>query len=224
MRNPFKALSKFEWGLYILSLSLVALSYTLSQSGFLSFIASLIGVTALIFVAKGDVFGQVITVIFALFYAYISLKFKYYGEMITYLGMTAPMAVMAVISWMRNPYADTREVKVASLRARHFVWVGVFTAAVTAVFYFILSALGTPNLFFSTLSVTTSFAASALTFLRSPYYALAYAANDVVLIVLWVLASLTDISYLPMIICFAAFLINDIYGFINWTKMKNRQS
>ena len=83
MRNPFKSLNKFEWGLYILSLLLVILSYVLSGSGFLSFIASLIGVTALIFVAKGDVFGQVITVVFALFYAYISLKFRYYGEMIT---------------------------------------------------------------------------------------------------------------------------------------------
>ena len=164
------------------------------------------------------------TVVFALFYAYISLRFRYYGEMITYLGMTAPMAVMAVISWVKNPYEGPREVRVASLGARHFAWVGVFTAAVTAIFYFILSALETPNLFFSTISVTTSFAASALTFLRSPYYALAYAANDVVLIVLWVLASITDISYLPMIICFVAFLINDIYGFINWTKMKSRQS
>ncbi len=224
MRNPFSSLNKFEWGLYILSLSLVTLSYVLSGSGFLSFIASLIGVTALIFVAKGDVWGQVITVVFALFYAYISLKFRYYGEMITYLGMTAPMAIMAVISWIRNPYDGTREVKVARLRARHFVWVSVLTVAVTAIFYFILSVLDTPNLLFSTLSVTTSFSASALTFLRSPYYALAYAANDVVLIVLWVLASITDISYLPMIICFVAFLINDIYGFINWTKMKNRQS
>ena len=224
MRNPFSSLNKLEWGLYVLSLSLVTLSYLLSQSGFLSFVASLIGVTALIFVAKGDVFGQVMTVIFALFYAYISLKFRYYGEMITYVGMTAPMAVMAVISWVRNPYNGTREVRVARLRAAHFVWVAVLTVAVTAVFYFILAALDTPNLFFSTLSVTTSFAASALTFLRSPYYALAYAANDVVLIVLWVLASITDISYLPMIICFVAFLINDIYGFINWTKMKNRQS
>ena len=224
MRNPFSYLNKLEWGLYVLSLSLVTLSYLLSQSGFLSFVASLIGVTALIFVAKGDVFGQVMTVVFALFYAYISLKFKYYGEMITYVGMTAPMAVMAVISWVRNPYAGTREVRVARLRAAHFVWVAVLTVAVTAVFYFILAALDTPNLFFSTLSVTTSFAASALTFLRSPYYALAYAANDVVLIVLWVLASITDISYLPMIICFVAFLIDDIYGFINWTKMKNRQS
>lgn len=224
MRNPFKSLNKFEWGLYILSLSLVIFSYVLSGSGFLSFIASLIGVTALIFVAKGDVFGQVITVIFALFYGYISLKFRYYGEMITYIGMTAPMAVMAVISWVRNPYDGTREVRVAHLRPFHFIWVSVLTVAVTTIFYFILSALDTPNLFFSTISVTTSFAASALTFLRSPYYALAYAANDVVLIVLWVLASITDISYLPMIICFVAFLINDIYGFINWTKMKNRQS
>ena len=68
---------------------------------------------------------------------------------------------------------------------------------VTVLFYFILKALNTANLFFSTLSITTSFVASYLTFLRSPYYAIGYSANDVVLIILWILASVEDISYLP---------------------------
>ena len=57
----------------------------------------------------------------------------------------------------------------------------------------------------------------------SSYFALAYAANDIVLIVLWVLAAISDISYLSVIVCFAAFLVNDIYGFINLLKMKKRQ-
>lgn len=89
---------------------------------------------------------------------------------------------------------------------------------------FNLKAFHTANLIPSTLSVTTSFVAVYLTFRRSAHYALAYAANDVVLIVLWVLASLNDISYLSVVVCFAVFLINDIYGFMNWSKMQERQA
>ena len=82
----------------------------------------------------------------------------------------------------------------------------------------------TANLLPSTLSVTTSFVAVYLTFRRSPYFALAYATNDIILIILWVLASIYDMKYISVVVCFAAFLINDIYGFISWRKIKIRQS
>ena len=36
-------------------------------------------------------------------YGAISYTFAYYGEMITYLGMTMPMAVFALISWNAQP-------------------------------------------------------------------------------------------------------------------------
>ena len=57
----------------------------------------------------------------------------------------------------------------------------------------------------------------------SPYFALAYAANDVVLIILWILAAIEDISYLSVIICFVMFLINDLYGFVSWKQMEKQQ-
>lgn len=44
-----------------------------------------------------------------------------------------------------------------------------------------------------------------------------------VLIVLWVSASIADARYISVVVCIAAFLINDIYGFLNWRKMKERQ-
>lgn len=75
----------------------------------------------------------------------------------------------------------------------------------------------------SIVSVTTSFLAVYLTFRRSAFFALAYAANDVVLIVLWVLAARTEPRYLSMVACFAAFLVNDLYGFWSWRKMHARQ-
>jgi len=224
----FKTLTKFEKGLWLTSLAVTILSYLLSYlfSGggdLLNLIASLIGVTALIFVAKGLVLGQLLTVVFSVFYGIISVLFSYYGEMITYLFMTTPMAIVAAIEWIKNPYKDTQEVKVHKVTKKQLVIMWLLALVVTVLFYFILKALNTANLFFSTLSITTSFVASYLTFLRSPYYAIGYSANDVVLIILWILASVEDISYLPMVACFIMFLFNDLYGFYNWRRMQKRQ-
>jgi len=224
--NPFKDLNKFEWGLWIGSLIGIAAAFIVCGRVQISVLcALLIGATALIFVSKGHPLGQLLTLAFACFYAYISLQFRYWGEMITYMGMTAPMALAALISWIRHPAKKGEpEVKVRSVKPVEFLLLCVLTAAVTALFYFILRALNTPNLFWSTVSIATSFSAAALTFLRSPYYALAYAANDVVLIVLWVIASIEDFAYLPMIVCFLIFLVNDSYGFYNWRKINKKQS
>lgn len=224
MLNAFRDLTRGERRLWLCSMAVIAASFVLSGGGdWLPAMASLIGVTALIFVAKGYVLGQVLTVVFAAFYGVISYFFQYYGEMITYMCMTAPIALMAVISWLRHPYQGTREVAVQDVTRRQVLVMSLWATVTTAAFYFILKALGNANLAVSTISVTTSFVASYLTFLRSPYYALAYAANDVVLIVLWVMAAMVDFTCLPMVLCFVMFLINDLYGFINWQRMRARQ-
>ena len=160
---------------------------------------------------------------FAVFYGVISFGQQYYGEMITYLGMSSPMAIAAAVAWLKNPFRDTKEVAVRPMTKKTVGWLTVSTVLVTAAFYFILGAMGNASLAVSTLSVTTSFLASALTYFRSPYYALAYAANDVVLIVLWIIAAVGDLSYLSMVLCFVMFLANDLYGFFNWRRMEKIQ-
>ena len=94
---------------------------------------------------------------------------------------------------------------------------------VTLLFWWILAFFGTANLLPSTISVTTSFLAVYLTFRRSPWFALAYGANDLVLILLWSMAALEEPRYLSVIVCFAAFLVNDLYGFFAWRRMEKRQ-
>ena len=195
------------------------------RTNYMTLCASLIGVTSLIFNAKGNPLGQLLMVIFSVLYGIISYTFAYYGEMVTYLGMTMPMAAFALVSWLKNPYNGNRaQVKVNSIKKSEHILMWFFTTVVTIVFYFILDFFKTANIIPSTLSVTTSFVAVYLTFRRSPYFALAYAANDIILIVLWVLASLHDTSYVSVVVCFIAFLSNDIYGFINWQRMKKRQA
>ena len=194
------------------------------RKSYLTLAASLLGVTSLIFNAKGNPIGQVLMVVFSFLYSVISYSFRYYGEMITYLAMTMPMAVFALISWLKNPYDGNKsEVRVDSVGKREAWLMCIATGAVTAAFYFILQYFHTANIVPSTISVTTSFLAAYLTFRRNPYFALAYAANDVVLIVLWAIASAAEIRYLSVVVCFLAFFANDVYGFISWRKMKIRQ-
>ncbi len=221
-----KYFSKAEIILWCSSAVLIVTSFCIfDRENYLTLAASLIGVTSLIFNAKGNPLGQLLMVIFSLLYGIISYTFGYYGEMITYLGMTMPMAAFALISWLRNPYNGNRaQVRVNNIGKKENAVMWIIAAAVTVLFFFILKHFGTANLVPSTLSVTTSFVAVYLTFRRSPYFALAYASNDVVLIVLWVLASLTDTRYVSVIVCFAAFLVNDIYGYISWKKMEVKQS
>ncbi len=217
--------TKGELALWLGSLVLIVAAFCIwDRMNYLTLAASLVGVMSLIFCAKGNPAGQVLIIVFAALYGIISWESAYYGEMITYVGMTAPMAVWALIVWLRHPYAGRRaEVKVNRLRAREYLLMALLAAAVTAAFYFILRALNTANLIPSTISVTTSFVAVYLTARRSPFYALGYAANDVVLIVLWSLAAAQDLSYLSVVICFVVFFVNDLYGFFNWMRMQRRQ-
>lgn len=217
--------TKADLTLWCISVAVIIISFSIfDRESFLTLTASLIGVTSLIFNAKGNPFGQFLMVIFSVLYGIIAFTFAYYGEMITYIGMTAPMAVFSLISWLRNPYNGNKsEVKVNRLKSKEIIFMILLTVIITIIFYYILLYFNTANLIPSTISVTTSFIAVYLTFRRSAFYAIGYAANDIVLIIMWIMATLSDISYLSVVICFMIFLINDIYGFISWSKMQKRQ-
>ncbi|MBE6679454.1 MAG: nicotinamide mononucleotide transporter [Ruminococcaceae bacterium] len=225
MKKLLSYFTKSELAIWIFSMVFIITSFLLfDRANYLTLIASLMGATSLIFCAKGNPIGMIIMVFFCLFYGYISWTFRYYGELMTYVFMSLPMSVFSLVSWLKNPYkGNVSEVAVRKLRRNDIISMILLTILVTTVFYFILDYFDTANLIPSTLSVSTSFFAVFLMYKRSPYYALAYAANDIVLIILWILASISDISYISVVICFITFLVNDIYGFINWRRMQKKQ-
>ena len=197
LREYFSNTEILIWS--ISSLLVIVSFFLFDRSNVLILSASLIGVTYLILNAKGNPLGQVLVILFSVLYGIISFTFTYYGEMITYLGMTMPMAVFALISWLRNPFNGNRaEVTVGTISKAETVFMIALSAIVTVLFYFILQAFHTANILPSTLSVTTSFLAA--------------------------LASLSDTRYISVVICFAVFLFNDIYSFFCWQSMKKRQS
>ena len=226
MNNPIKTLTKREWSIWLGSIIIVLISNLATKDfDLLTLVAALTGVTSLIFAAKGNVWGQVLMILFSILYGIISFRFRYWGEMMTYLGMTLPMAVWSTITWIENPSENNgNEVQIQSLSKKHIVALCISGIIVTAVFYYILKSFNTPNIMFSTISIITSFIAASLTMLRSSYYAVWYAVNDVVLIILWVLASLKDPAYIPVVVNFSIFFMNDMYGFMSWKQRELEQA
>ena len=141
MKKLLSYFSKIEIALWCSSIALILISFiAFDRANYLTLIASLVGVTSLIFNSKGNPFGQVLMVIFSLLYGVISYTFNYYGEMITYVGMTMPMAVFALISWLRNPYKGNKaEVKVNSISKNETLFMFIAATVTTILFYYLLA-------------------------------------------------------------------------------------
>ena len=225
IKDFFRNVRPIEYVIFACSVCAILLSFFLTRNtDYLQLTASLLGAVALILIAKGHVLGQILSVVFSVFYGVISYFCGYYGEIITYLGMSAPVAVLAVVSWLKNPFRGNKsEVTVNRLPLKEYPVILAVSLIVSVAFFFILRALHTPNLWWSTVSVLTSCTAMLLCVRRSPYYAFAYCANDLVLIVLWSLMSAENTVYVAMVVCFVVFLVNDIYGLINWLRLLRRQ-
>ncbi len=224
-KEKLKYFTPEEYALWLGSMGVIIAAYILfGSTSVLNFVSSLIGVTALIFCAKGNPIGQVLMVVFCVLYAVISWSFRYYGELITYVCMSMPMALIALVAWLKHPFEGKKsEVAVGVTTKKDWLWMSALTVVVTVIFYFVLRFFNTANLIPSTFSITTSFLAVLLTAKRSPYFALAYFFNDIVLIVLWALATRQNTEYISVIICFSMFLLHDGYGFMCWKRRQKQQ-
>lgn len=224
MKNPFMYLNKKDWLLYSISLLVVIGANLIVKVDVLNLITTIIGVTALIFIAKGNVWGQVCSVLFCFFYSAQAYLQRYYGEIIICMVMTLPLAIFSIVTWIRNPFKkDETVVKICYISLKEKVFLAFLSVLVTTVFYFVLKALGTASLLVSTISVFTSFLASYLMLRRNSFYAVAYMLNDVVLITLWGIATINDLSNASVLACFLMFLFNDLYAFVKWKNREKEQ-
>ena len=225
MKIPFAELNKKDWILYIISLVIVVVSNLFAETiDVFNFFSTIVGVTALIFIAKGNVWGQIFSLIFAILYAITSYKSRYFGEVFICVLMTIPLSIFSIVVWLKNPYQRGKNVvKIHKLTVKEIIFTAFFAVFVTVVFYFILRAFNTPNLIVSTVSICTSFLASYLMLRRNSFYAIAYTLNDIVLIILWTLASVGDTSNIPVLACFSMFLFNDLYAFFRWKAREKEQ-
>ena len=226
MKKFFKNWNLFEIIFLFCSLLVVSLCFAFgSDKNVFSFIVSLVGVVSVLTVAKGLVVAPFINIVYNILYAIISITQKYYGEAIIYSGLMIPICVLSIVSWLKNKNKDNSDVvDINKIKGKEYLYLAVATVVATIGFYFLLKVLNTNELIISTISLVTSLVASYLMLRRCSYYALGYILNDIILIVLWsIVVKNSGIGYLPTVISFCVFLINDIYGFVHWKLEEKKQ-
>lgn len=208
--------------LYLFGLALIITMSVCFGASWMSAITGLFGLTCVIFAAKGKIIGIIFTWGMIVFYSILSYKNKYYGEVFINVFMMFPMTVVSLVAWIKNLGKDY-VVKVNSIKKSEIIIVFAVAAIAFVAFYFILKALGTSQLIFSTISIVTSVLATYFQSRRSKYGFLAFLVNDAVLCVLWLFATLEDIKNIAMLTAVALYVISDIYGFISWGILQKRQ-
>ncbi|MBO4228764.1 MAG: nicotinamide mononucleotide transporter [Clostridia bacterium] len=214
-----------EWVLWLLTVGpVVAVFLLVPDPDWLTLCSAVIGITSVLLIAKGWVLGEFLTAAFTGFYGAVAAFNGFYGEVISAFAITLPLSVLSIIAWIRHPFPESGEVEVGGrIPKKQIVLLLVMTPLIAVSFFFLLRSLGTVNAEIGTASVALNAAAAFMKIARNPYFPLVYGVNDLVLITLWVLASLSDSSNIPMVACFLGFLISDIYAWISWIQMKARQ-
>ena len=227
MKEFFKSWNLFEKLFLIISLLIVIGCYFLGgDKSILSLVTSILGVITVIFGAKGLVWAPVINIIYNIVYILLSYSQGFYGEVIIYIFLMTPLNIAMIVSWFKNKSKkDENIVTVNKLSKKEYVLLFIFTLFISVGFYLLLKVLNTNALLISTISLIDSFIASYLLFRRCSNYALSYIVNDVILIVLWSFAIKNNgVAYLPIVLSFIVFLVNDIYGLISWKKREKEQN
>ncbi|MDE7337385.1 MAG: nicotinamide riboside transporter PnuC, partial [Clostridia bacterium] len=191
-------------------------------ASWMSAITGLFGLSCVLFAAKGKVIGILFTWVMIVFYSILSYKNKYYGEVFINVCMMFPMTIISLVAWIKNLGKDY-VVKVNSIKKTEIIIVFAVACAAFVAFYFILRALGTSQLIFSTISIVTSVLATYFQSRRSKYGFLAFLVNDAVLCVLWLFATLEDVKNVAMLTAVSLYVVSDIYGFISWGALQRRQ-
>lgn len=223
MKKILKFFTPLEYILIIISVATPIIFYVVFKGdSYLNLACSLLGVISLFFISKANLIGTFISLAFGIFYGIVSLGFKYYGEAIITLALYIPFSIFSIVTWFKNRKEKSTEVKISHATKIDFIKAPIIAIAISTGFYFILKALDTTNLIVSTLSILTSCVAGYFQIKRTKYYALFYTFNDIILIILWTYATIENISYICVLSCFVCFLINDIYGFINWTRLEKK--
>ncbi|MBE5742666.1 MAG: nicotinamide mononucleotide transporter [Clostridiales bacterium] len=218
-----------EWALTVISFTLIITSFFIAplvkaDRNVFSMIASLIGVMGIIFMSRGSHVAHYIYVVFSILYVVVSCYSRYFGEAIIYGCLMLPIHVWSIISWKKNLTKDNSVLIETNKPYETAVIVGG-SILFTVPFFFILKALNTDNLLFSTLSFGTSLTAAVLMLRRNKYFSFVFLIDDVLSIFLWGSKLLFGVySFIPTLITVLAAAINDGYSFYKWCKRSKLQT
>lgn len=230
MKKVFSSIKNYfsEWNWFELSfifffeILYIVLGIIFKQDFFSCFYSMTILLCAF-FIAKGKWYAYIFGIIGILTYCYLSFTQQYWAEAIWHLVFTVPMYVVSLINWFRNQ--QNKEVKIRKISKLETILFIIGLIVMCAAIWLVLYLVKAPQPLVSAFSVTLSAMANYLAMRRSDFSLIAFCFDDIFIIVLWLIPVIQgEVVLLNVAITMFAFLINDIYGVINWRNMKAKQA
>ena len=220
----YKDWTLFDLILILTSEILVIVTSFVFHSDFWNTATAALYILAALHLAKGKVAGYVLGLIVVAFYCFISYREALYGELIHYLLLETPLWTAGIIGWLKNHDEKTDSVKMNIIGKKEWFFATIGTIVISVAFYFILKALNTNQLVFSTLSIVVNVFSEYLIMRRSRFGFIGYITCDILLMILWGVPMLYgELEIIPMFINGIANFAIDVYGLINWVNLQRIQ-
>ncbi|MBP9477789.1 MAG: nicotinamide mononucleotide transporter [Sebaldella sp.] len=192
-----------------------------SKDSVLGLIASLTGMLSVILVAKGKISNYYFGIINVVLYGFISYQSKYYGEAMLNLGYFLPMQLIGLVVWSKNQVNvdEKTEVKAERMKKKQIILWSIVAIAGILIYGIILKKIGNVLPFADAFTNVLSIIAMILMVKRYIEQWAVWILIDIVSIYMWFFIK----SNYNITIMWTAYLINAIYGLINWIILYKKE-
>ena len=190
-------------------------------------ISSISGMLCVVLVAKGKIANYYFGIIQTLTYAYIAYGYGLYGEVMLNALFYFTVQFIGIYLWKQNKTehgVKGEDVTIKILTKTGWLYTGVSMFILIIGYGFFLKYLGGNIVWTDSATNVLSIAAQILMLKRFTEQWLLWISVNILSIFLWVSALVTQGGNdLSMLVMWSAFLVNSIYGYINWRKLYTRQ-
>lgn len=228
IRKFFEDWTKFEMGLLIIATALMVVLSIIWHDTPIGLLSSVTGVISVVLCAKGRVSNYIFGTVYVAAYAYVAFQNVLYGEVMMNLFYYIPMNVIGFITWTRlakkrqNEGEQVQDVETRHMSALQRVIMIAIAVAATLGYWRVLTMIGGHLAFIDALSTVAAIIAMYMQVTRYTESWIMWIVTNVISITLWMTAMITEGSTnITMLLMWSAYLINSIYGYINWRKLEN---
>ena len=226
--NHSLKLNWFDWFL-IIGTTAVSIASSLLGDGWdtLGFIVAVTGIVNLVLCAKGNIWNYLFGIIYNAIYVYIAWHSKLYADSAIYLLYYLPMQFVGWAQWKNNRSADDGAVNARHLTGRMALALLGAAAVLIPLFAWILSlpAIGDSQPWLDSVTTVISILAMYMMVKAIAEQWYIWIVLDLFQTIKWAIATIRGEEHAAlMLVMFAFFLANAVYGLIQWNGLARRAS
>lgn len=182
-------------------------------------VASIAGVLSVVLTAKGHLACYFFGFIQVCLYAFVSWQSKLYGEVILHALYFMPMQFVGFVSWRKNLGQQDLVKPKNMTHQERFLWLFI-TIIATLLCGSLLEYLKGTAPYWDAASTVLSIIAMVLMVRAYVEQWVLWIIINLITIIMWVIALINkEPNAVVMIVMWSLFLVNAIYGYLNWIKL-----